>query len=82
MLSCRQLTEQASDYLERELGLRRRLQARFHLALCHHCRRYVAQIERTVATLRHLPKEPPLPEVAAAVLSALRKKKSAGAADP
>lgn len=82
MLSCRQLTEHASDYLDRELGLWQRLQVRFHLAFCHHCRRYVAQIERTVATMRHLPKEPPSPEIAAAVLGALRKKQSTGAADP
>ena len=82
MLSCRQLTEHSSDYLDRELGLWQRLQVRFHLILCHHCQRYVAQIERTVATVRHLPKDPPSPEVAAAVLSALRIKQSKGTADP
>ena len=81
MLSCRQLTEHASDYLERELGPWRRLQVRFHLALCQHCRRYVAQIERTVATVRRLPKDPPSPEAAAAVLDALRKKRGERAAD-
>jgi hypothetical protein len=41
MLSCREVTERASDYLDRALPLRQRLAVRLHLFMCQHCRRYL-----------------------------------------
>ncbi|QBQ55277.1 zf-HC2 domain-containing protein [Nitrosococcus wardiae] len=44
MLSCREVTEKASDYLENTPPYRQRLGIRLHLLLCHHCRRYLRQL--------------------------------------
>lgn len=54
MLSCREVTEAASDYLEQELGSWARLQLRMHLAMCRHCRRYMRQLKAAIGLLRHI----------------------------
>jgi anti-sigma factor RsiW len=61
VLTCRELTENTTDYLERRVGWWTRMQLRLHLALCRHCRHYVAQIRATIAFLRRSPMEPPAP---------------------
>jgi predicted anti-sigma-YlaC factor YlaD len=73
MLSCRQLTEQSTDYLERHLGFWGRSRVRVHLFVCLHCRRYLKQIEQTVGMLKELPRERPSPSLTEAVLEAFRK---------
>lgn len=52
MLTCRDLSEIATDYLEGDLGLRQRTAIQLHLLMCKHCRRYVDQLAKTVALLR------------------------------
>lgn len=54
MFKCSEVTEMASDYVDRNLGWWTRTQLRMHVALCRHCRRYVEQIEATMALLRDL----------------------------
>jgi len=54
MLSCRQLTSMASDYLDGALPRRTRLGVRFHLLMCWMCRRYLRQLELTTKVLRGL----------------------------
>lgn len=44
MLSCRELAESASAYLDGELPAWRRLMVRLHVWMCAHCRRYVEQV--------------------------------------
>lgn len=44
-LTCRDVTEQASDYLEGDLPWGRRMVFRFHLAMCGACRTFVQQID-------------------------------------
>lgn len=51
MLTCRDLMTQADALLAGDLPLRKRLAIRMHLALCHHCRKYVAQYRRMVGLL-------------------------------
>ena len=41
MLSCKDLVERSSDYLDGQLRLRERLGVRAHLAMCVHCRRFI-----------------------------------------
>lgn len=56
MLSCRDLAHKyASDYLDSQLGWRRRVAVWFHLLLCEHCRRFVAQLRRVRGLLRDKP---------------------------
>ena len=73
--SCREVTEAADDYLERRLGPWRRFKLRLHLRICQHCRRYLRQIEHTVALLSMLPKERPAPETSQALMEAFRKRR-------
>ena len=51
MLSCRELVEQTDALLAGDLSWHRRLALRLHIAMCHHCRRYVAQYRRMVGLL-------------------------------
>ena len=74
MLSCKDLVERSSDYLDGQLRLRERLGVRAHLAMCVHCRRFIRQMRLTQATVRHLPEgQGPELDRLAAHLSELRK---------
>ena len=48
MMSCKDVANLASDYLEKDLPLLRRLSLRLHLFMCTDCRRFVQGI-RTLA---------------------------------
>ena len=52
MLSCKDLVERSSDYLDGQLRLRERLGVRAHLAMCVHCRRFIRQLKLSQAVLR------------------------------
>ena len=60
MLKCRDVSELATDYMERALPLRLWLGVRLHLLLCDMCRAYIDQLRKTALLLRgrSLP-EPP-----------------------
>lgn len=55
MLTCMQLVERSSDFLDARLSLRERLSVRLHLALCVNCRRFIRQMKVSQAVLRQLP---------------------------
>jgi len=40
-LSCKDIVAQSTDYLEEHSSNLSRLSIRFHLLMCHHCRRFV-----------------------------------------
>jgi len=54
MLTCRQLTELVTEYLEGRMSLWRRLQVQMHLGMCRHCRAYLRQMKTTVRALGRL----------------------------
>lgn len=54
MWNCQQVTQRATDYLERELPWHARLQFRLHLLMCRACERYVRQLVLTRDALRAL----------------------------
>ncbi|MGH7781564.1 MAG: anti-sigma factor family protein [Candidatus Binataceae bacterium] len=58
MLSCKELTELATDYLEKDLRWPDRLRVQIHLWMCKHCRRYLNQMRHVIGLLRRLPTEP------------------------
>lgn len=61
MLTCRELAHRhASDYLDGQLGWRERLGVRYHLLICKHCRRFVAQLSKVRTLLRDRPKSAPV----------------------
>lgn len=61
MPTCRDVSELATDYMERTLPLRDSLGMRFHLSRCVACRTYIKQLQKTVALLRgrYLGEPPP-----------------------
>ena len=58
MLTCKQLVENSSDYLDARLSLRGRLSVRLHLAMCTNCRRFLRQMKLTRRVLILMPEAP------------------------
>jgi predicted anti-sigma-YlaC factor YlaD len=72
MITCQQLTELVTDYLERRLPLLDRMRFQLHLGMCRHCRAYLHQMRKTVETLGHVPPDPIEPEVRDQLLDQFR----------
>ena len=63
MLSCRELAELITDYLEGALSLPDRVRFQLHLGLCRHCRAYLRQMRQTLRLVGKLPDQPMPAEV-------------------
>lgn len=63
MLSCRDITELVTDFLEGRMSLADRVRFHFHVGMCKPCRAYLQQMKLTIATLGQLPDEPPPDDV-------------------
>lgn len=63
MLTCEQITELVTDYLERRLPLGKRIRFQLHIGMCRHCRRYLRQMRVAIRTVGKLPPEPPPDDV-------------------
>ena len=71
-LTCQELVELVTDYLEDALPADRRLRFDEHLAVCPHCREYLAQLRTTVGALALLEPETIPPAIVADLLAAFR----------
>lgn len=60
MLSCKEITQLVTEYVEGTLPLRDRIRFQLHIGMCRHCRAYLRQMRLTAKTLGYLP-EPELP---------------------
>jgi anti-sigma factor RsiW len=71
-MTCRELVEVVSDYLEGRLSpvYTRRLEE--HLLVCPYCVEYIAQMRRTIAALGELTEDSISPESRGALLEAFR----------
>ena len=56
-LSCKELVELVTEYLENSLPLGEKAQFEAHLALCPGCRTYLEQLRQTVHAVGHLTEE-------------------------
>ena len=56
MLSCKDITEHASAYLDKELPFTKRISLRMHLFMCVNCRRYMDQLQITIQALGRMKK--------------------------
>ena len=72
-LSCRELVELITDYLDDAMAAAERRRFEAHLAICPGCRTYLEQIERTRAAIGHLPEEALTPEGERALLELFRE---------
>lgn len=48
MLTCKELSELVTDYLEGVMSLGQRLRFRLHIAMCRPCSNYVRQFKTTI----------------------------------
>jgi predicted anti-sigma-YlaC factor YlaD len=78
MLTCKELTELVTEYLEGRLSFMDRVRFQMHIGMCRHCRAYLRQMKLTIATMARLPDDPIPPETRDALLERFRdwKKKS------
>lgn len=51
MLSCRDVVKQADQLIDHEMSWRGRLAIRFHLLICHNCRRYIKQLRQLISAI-------------------------------
>jgi predicted anti-sigma-YlaC factor YlaD len=72
-LSCQELVELVTDYLEGALGEEERVRFDVHLGICEGCRTYLAQMEETVRATGRLRPEDLSPEAEQALLGAFRR---------
>ena len=71
-LTCRELVELVTDYLEARLGADDRTRFELHLTYCEWCRTYLAQMRRVLETAGELTEESLEPEARDALLEAFR----------
>lgn len=56
-LSCKEIVEIVTDYIEGTMSADMRRRFDQHLSVCHPCVTYVEQMRQTIATLGRLPEE-------------------------
>ena len=71
-LTCQELAELVTDYLEGTLPLGQRLRFRLHIAGCRDCTLYVEQMRTTIAVTGRIGAEDIAPEVRDELLAAFR----------
>ena len=72
MLTCQELTELVTDYLEGRQSLIERLRFEVHLGMCRHCRAYLRQMKHTVRTLGRLSQDEMPADVSERLLAQFR----------
>ena len=71
-LSCQEVVELVTDYLEQALLPEKRVQFEEHIADCPGCLTYIEQIQQTIVMLRNLAKQPMFPETKQELLEIFR----------
>lgn len=82
MLTCRELVEIITDYIEGRLTLWQRLRIQFHLGMCGHCRTYLRQMRATRNALGSLPPVAVPAEVRDELLERFRQMKRCDSTNP
>lgn len=73
MMTCRELVELVTEFLEERLDAATEERFREHLAMCDGCERYLDQVRQTIDTLGELRTEMLPGEVKDALLTAFRE---------
>lgn len=77
MLTCKELTELVTDYLEGRLSLWDRMRFQMHVGMCAHCREYLRQVDLTRQAVGRMPEAPMPSEVEDEMLARFRTWKKA-----
>lgn len=72
MLTCQDLTDLVTDYLEGQLSLKDRVRFQLHLGMCRRCRAFLHARKVTIEITGALPAEPVPAEVRDALLHRFR----------
>ena len=69
MLTCKDVSDAASDYLEGPTTFVQRFSFRLHLTMCKHCRRYITQLRLSIDVAQKIsqPSKPTDEEIEALV---------------
>ena len=71
-LTCREMVELVTDYLDDRLSDRERERFEAHVAECEGCTRYIEQMRMTITALGHIPPETISPDAERELLDAFR----------
>jgi predicted anti-sigma-YlaC factor YlaD len=71
-LSCQEVVELVTDYLEQALLPEKRIQFEEHIVDCPGCLTYIEQVQQTIVMLRNLAKQPMFPETKQELLAIFR----------
>ncbi|HET7825986.1 MAG TPA: zf-HC2 domain-containing protein [Anaeromyxobacter sp.] len=71
-LSCKELVELVTDYLEEKLSIDDRMRFEMHLTYCDSCRTYLRQMRQVVESARGVTEESIEPDARDALLAAFR----------
>ena len=71
-MSCRELVELVTEYLEETMALDERARLELHLAGCRPCRHYLDQMRNTIEVIGQIPEESVTPEAQAELLKVFR----------
>lgn len=80
-LTCQELVELVTDYLEDRLSADERLRVETHLALCDGCDVYLEQMRETIRTLGKLKQEDMSPDAEEKLLGVLNEWRKSRATD-
>ncbi len=75
MITCQELTEMVTDYLEARMETEARLDFEKHVSLCRHCRAYLDQMQTTTELIGKMPDEPVPEKVMSEMLDLVRDAK-------
>jgi hypothetical protein len=74
MMTCKEVAELSTEYLEGSLPFWRRMAIRMHLAMCHCCPGFMDQLRKTIALLERLPPDPVPHETRAELIRQFRER--------
>ncbi len=72
MLTCQEMVELVTDYLEGRMDDATRARFSEHVAECDACTLYIEQMRMTIVALGHIPAESVSPEAEAELVAAFR----------
>jgi len=75
-VTCKEVVELVTDYIEGRLSEQQRLDVEAHLSLCDPCIVYIEQMRQTIKTLGHVPLESLSDEAKTTLLDAFRTRTS------
>jgi hypothetical protein len=76
MLKCKQLQQQASEYIDKDCSIYMRIQIKMHLMLCGHCSSFIKKLKLTKSAIAAVAPEPANSKQVAQVMNKLEHEHS------